>query len=161
MRHRIVAVIGASQPSALERRLALDVGAGLARAGLTLLTGGLGGTMEAASEGAKQAGGLVIGVVPGADPESCNSHVDICIATGLGDGRNALIANSADAFVAVGGGLGTLSEIAYALKRNKPVVALSTWKLDASRLADEPWIEVDSADEAVREICKRLPSGGS
>jgi putative hydrolase len=82
-----------------------------------------------------------------------NPHVDIPIATGLGDARNAVIACTAEAFVAIGGGLGTLSEIAFALNRNKPVVGLLTWELDANRL-EGPWSTARTAAEAVEQIIK-------
>lgn len=152
MRRRLVAVIGASEPSLEEARLAEEVGARLAGAGFVLLSGGLGGNMEAASRGAKQAGGLVVGILPSADPDDANPYVDVAIATGISDARNAVIASSADAFVAVGGGLGTLSEIALALKRRKTVVALSTWQIDRSRLGEEPLLEASTAEQAVRII---------
>ncbi len=119
---------------------------GLHLLGCVLLTGGLGGVMEAASRGAAEAGGTVVAVVPGADPASANAWVAIPIASGMGDARNAILANSAEAFVAVGGSYGTLSEIAFALKRGKRVVALGSWDVD-------PAVEqFESAAEAVRRI---------
>jgi uncharacterized protein (TIGR00725 family) len=148
----LVAVIGASMPSPEEARLAEEVGARLAQAGFALLSGGMGGNMEAASRGARQAGGLVVGILPTANPDDANAHVDVAIATGISDARNAVIANSADAFVAVGGGLGTLTEIAFALKRRKTVVALSTWKIDESRLGDAPLFEASTPEQAVRIV---------
>jgi uncharacterized protein (TIGR00725 family) len=125
---RIVAVIGAgdADPAVLDD--AREVGRLLAAAGFVVVTGGLGGVMEAASEGARSAGGLVVGLVPGADPAQANPHVDVVVATGLGDARNALIANTAEGFVAVSGSYGTLSEIAFALKRGKPVVSLGSFE---------------------------------
>lgn len=121
----LIAVIGAGSCDARTEDLAHEVGRRLAEAGCVLVTGGLGGVMEAASRGSREAGGLVIGILPGADPRAANAHVEIPIATGLGDARNALIANTAQAFIAVGGAYGTLSEIAFALKREKPLVALA------------------------------------
>jgi uncharacterized protein (TIGR00725 family) len=112
--------------------------------------------MEEASRGAREAGGTVIGIVPLADPEACNLHVDFSIATGLGDARNVVIANTADIFVAVGGSFGTLSEIAIALKRGKTVVGLSTWKMDPSRLRDAAWTEATSPEEAIEIVKERL-----
>jgi uncharacterized protein (TIGR00725 family) len=157
MRRQMVAVIGASRPSEAERTLAFEVGERLAQAGLTVLTGGLGGVMEAASAGAARAQGLVVGILPGAEAAAANAHVAVVIATGLGDARNAVIANTADGFVAIGGGLGTLSEIAFALKRGKPVVGLETWKLDAKRLEGVVWVKADSAERAVAQLVERLP----
>jgi uncharacterized protein (TIGR00725 family) len=161
MRRRVVAVIGGSEPDAAERTLAFRMGALVAREGFALATGGLGGVMEEASRGAREAGGLVIGIVPHADPEACNLHVEISIATGLGEARNAVIACTADALVAIGGGLGTLSEIALALKRGKPVLGLSTWALDASRLPPgAPWRVVASPEEAVDALRETLGARG-
>lgn len=157
MRRKIVAVIGASEPDAAERTLAFRTGSLLARRGFALVTGGLGGVMEEASRGAREAGGLVIGILPQPDPEACNLHVEVSIATGLGEARNAVIACTADAFVAIGGGLGTLSEIALALRRGKPVLGLSTWALDASRLpSGAPWRIVESPEKAVEFLSAAL-----
>lgn len=124
---RIIAVIGAGACDAETRRTAETVGRLLAQRGGVTLTGGLGGVMEAASSGARAAGGLVIGILPGADVRAANAHVDIAIATGLGEARNVVLANTAEAFVAVGGEYGTLSEIAFALKRGKPVAGIGSW----------------------------------
>lgn len=130
MARRVIAVIGAGECDEATRARAREVGRLLAEAGCVVITGGLGGVMEAASEGAASAGGLVVGVVPGDDPDHANRHVDVPIATGIGDARNAVLANTAHAFVAVGGAYGTLSEIAFALKRGKRVVSLGSWDLD-------------------------------
>ena len=119
---RVIGVIGAGECDAALRETAREVGRRLAEAGCTVINGGLGGVMEAASRGAAEAGGTVVAVVPGADPASANAWVAIPIASGMGDARNAILANSAEAFVAVGGSYGTLSEIAFALKRGKRVV---------------------------------------
>ncbi len=102
--------------------------------------------MKAASQGADEAGGLVVGVLPGALPDDANPHVQVAVATGMGDARNAIIANTAEAFVAVAGGYGTLSEIAFALKRDKRVVALGSWDFDPRV------IRADTAEEAVRLV---------
>ncbi len=100
--------------------------------------------MEAASRGAAEAGGTVLGIVPDADPESANAWVELVIATGIGDARNAVLTNTAEAFVAVGGAYGTLSEIAFALKRGKRVVSLGSWDVDpAVQKANSPADAVD------------------
>jgi uncharacterized protein (TIGR00725 family) len=129
-RRKLVAVIGVSAASAREAQCAEAVGRGLAHRGLALVCGGLGGVMEAASRGAAQAGGTVVGILPTADPDDANPFVQIAVATGMGDARNAVLADTADAFVAIGRGLGTLSEIAFALKRGKPVVTLDSWDVE-------------------------------
>ena len=129
-RKTLVGVIGVSVADAQERAWAEAVGRGLAALGFGVVTGGLGGVMEAASRGAEEAGGTVVGILPTARPDDANDHVQIAVATGMGDARNAIIADTADAFIAVGRGLGTLSEVAFALKRGKPVVALGSWEVE-------------------------------
>ncbi len=141
---RIVAVIGAGSCDALTAQKARAVGRLLAERGCAVLTGGLGGVRVAASQGAAAAGGLVLGVLPGADPAEANPHVAIAIATGMGDARNAILANTAEAFIAVAGEHGTLSDIAFALKRRKRVVSLGSWEVDPAILVAR------TAEEAVR-----------
>jgi uncharacterized protein (TIGR00725 family) len=94
--------------------------------------------MEAACRGAKEAGGTTVGVLPGLDRAEANPYVDVALTTGLGEARNALVARSADALVAVAGGYGTLSEIALALKAGKPVIGLGSWAVEGVRPADSP-----------------------
>jgi uncharacterized protein (TIGR00725 family) len=86
--------------------------------------------MEHAARGARAAGGLTIGVLPGDDPDQANAYIDLAIATGLGDARNAVLARTADGVVALGGGLGTLSEIALALRHRRPTIGIQTWRFD-------------------------------
>jgi uncharacterized protein (TIGR00725 family) len=118
------------------------VGRELASRGCVVVCGGLGGVMEAACRGAKQAGGTTVGILPGSDRRAANRWVDVALATGLGEARNALVVRAADALVAVGGGFGTLSEIALALKAGKRVVGLDTWRVEAI-------VTASSAEEAV------------
>ena len=143
---RVIAVIGAGECDAGTAELAQEVGRRLALAGCTLVTGGLGGVMEAASRGAAEAGGLVVGLLPGSLASDANPHVSIAVATGMGDARNAVLANTAEGFVAVSGSYGTLSEIAFALKRGKRVVALGSWEIDPKV------VRVETAEEAVRQL---------
>ena len=119
-----IAVIGPRQATAAQLEVAGTVGAGLARFGLTVICGGHGGVMEAACRGVAQAGGLSIGILPGDDWASANPHVGVPLATGIGVARNAVIARAALALVAVGGGTGTLSEIAFGLQFGRPVFTL-------------------------------------
>lgn len=146
----MIAVIGAGEADADTLELARGVGAAVAAAGCALLTGGLGGVMEAASRGAREAGGLVIALLPGAEPADANPHVEVALATGAGDARNAMIANSGDGFVAVGGSWGTVSEIAFVLKRRKPVVSLGR------RAVDLPVETAESPAAAVRRVLAAL-----
>jgi uncharacterized protein (TIGR00725 family) len=174
-RAAIVAVVGdgtaaeGTPPFALAER----VGEALVDAGFRVLTGGLGGVMEAASRGAARSGahgpGSVIALLPGHDPEDANVHVDVAIATGLGHGRNPVVAH-ADAVVAVGGGAGTLSEIAFAWIHRRLVVAFRVpgWsgRLAGTRLddrirfasiPDDQVFGVDAPEEAVELLRSKLP----
>ena len=95
-----------------------------------LICGGLTGVMEHAARGARSVGGLTIGLLPGDDPNDANEYIDLAIATSLGHGRNAVLANTADGVVALGGGLGTLSEIALALRNGRPTIGIRTWRFE-------------------------------
>ncbi|HXD59695.1 MAG TPA: TIGR00725 family protein [Thermoleophilaceae bacterium] len=139
-----VAVVGAGEASREEAAAAEEVGRLLAERGAVLVCGGLGGVMEAACRGAKEAGGSTVGILPGRDRAAANDHVDIAIATGLGEARNALVVRAADVLIAVGGGYGTLSEIALALKSGTPVVGIGSWEL-----AGRPLKEARDPREAV------------
>jgi len=148
MPHRLIAVIGQGTADQHLEQLARQVGRLLAEGGVSLITGGLGGVMAAASEGFHQSSqrtGLVIGILPGFRAEDANPHVDIPIATGMGEARNAIIVSAAEAFVAIGKGYGTLSEIALALKAGKRVISFESWAMDGV-------LAVPSAEEAVRMI---------
>lgn len=122
-----VAVIGGSRPGRAALDQAFEVGRLLAVKGAVLVCGGLGGVMEAAARGAKEAGGLTIGILPGTSSSDANSDIDVAIATGLGYTRNSLVVMNADAVIAVDGEYGTLSEIAYGLIYGKKVVGIGTW----------------------------------
>jgi len=120
----LVGVIGGSWCSSEEEEWAVAVGRLLAERGAVLLCGGLGGVMEAAARGAQQGGGLTVGLLPGADPAEANPYIEVPLATGMGEMRNALIVRAAQAVIAIGGGWGTLSEIALAQRIKTPVVGL-------------------------------------
>jgi uncharacterized protein (TIGR00725 family) len=145
----IIAVIGNSSCSPEEAKLAESVGELLAQRGATVICGGLGGVMEAACRGAKSQGGLTVGILPGQDSSAANPWVDIPVVTGIGEARNVAVVKSAQAVIAVGGSYGTLSEIAYALKSNIPVIGLNTWSLARDGQEDDSIIRVRSAEEAV------------
>lgn len=147
-----MAVVGAGDCSDELAALAREVGAGLARGGAVLLTGGRSGVMAAASAGARAEGGLVVGVLPGADVHASppNPDVEVALFTGLGQARNLVVVLSAGAVVAIGGGWGTLSEIAMALKQRVPVVLLRSWSLQRPDGEEEPRLHVaESAEGAV------------
>lgn len=137
-----IAVVGRGQCSAAEYEVAYAVGVLLAQVGAVLICGGLGGTMEAASKGASDNGGLVIGIVPGMERDSANPYVNIPICTSLGLMRNFLVVINSDAVIALPGAAGTLSEMAYALQLGKQVVSVGSWDLPGV-------MQVDSATDAV------------
>ena len=139
-----VAVVGPGDAGPEQLAVAEQVGGELARRGAVLVSGGLGGAMEAACRGAREAGGTTVGILPGFDRAAANEFVDVALPTGLGEARNALVVRAADVLIAVGGGFGTLSEIALALKAGKRVIGLDTWELPAEGI--EP---ASSAEEAV------------
>jgi len=134
-----IAVVGAGEA---DERLETDaevVGRELARAGAVVVCGGLGGVMAAACRGAQEAGGTTVGLLPGDDRAAANPWVSVAIATGMGELRNGLIVRTADAVVAVGGGFGTLSEIALALRIGRPVVGVGTWDIGSGVISmDDP-----------------------
>lgn len=135
---RYVAVVGPSEATEAEESIARAVGAGLAREGAIVVTGGRGGVMAAACRGAAEAGGTALGILPGTSREEANEWVTVAIPTGLGELRNGLVVRSADAVVAVGGAYGTLSEIALALKQEIPVIGLDTWQIDGVQRVGSP-----------------------
>ncbi|HJX69289.1 MAG TPA: TIGR00725 family protein [Dehalococcoidia bacterium] len=145
----IIAVIGNSSCSPEEAKLAESVGELLAQRGATIICGGLGGVMEAACRGAKAKGGLTVGILPGQDSSMANPCVDIPVVTGIGEARNLAVVKSAQAVIAVGGSYGTLSEIAYALKGNIPVIGLNTWSLSRNGREDDSIIRAQSPTKAV------------
>jgi uncharacterized protein (TIGR00725 family) len=139
-----IAVVGPGSASVEQLEAAEEAGAAIAEAGAGLVCGGLGGVMEAACRGAKEGGGTTVGILPGRDRSAANRWVDVAIATGLGEARNALVVRAADVLIAVGGAFGTLSEIALALKVGTPVVGVRSWEL-----AGRPLREARDAREAV------------
>ena len=132
---RYVAVVGPGDASPAELAVSEELGAALASAGAVVVCGGLGGVMEAACRGAKSRRGLTVGLLPGLDRSAANGWVDVAIPTGMGELRNGLIVRAADAVVAVGGGAGTLSEIAFALKAGRTVIGIGTFTLDGVAVA--------------------------
>jgi uncharacterized protein (TIGR00725 family) len=133
-----IAVVGPGDATATDLSAAAAVGGEVARAGVVLVCGGLGGVMEAACRGAREAGGTTVGILPGDDRAAANAFVDVAIATGLGEARNAVVVRSADALVAVGRGYGTLSEIALALRAGKHVVGVGSWDSEGVESAATP-----------------------
>ena len=141
-----IAVIGGAHCDAETAPLAEQVGRALAERGAAVVCGGLGGVMEAAARGAKEAGGLVVGVLPGEKMEA-NPYVGIAIATGMGHARNVIIVKSADAVIALPGEHGTLSEVALALKMKKRVISLHSWEIPGTIKANTPQEAVRLLDQ--------------
>ncbi|MFI5296176.1 MAG: TIGR00725 family protein [Thermodesulfovibrionales bacterium] len=125
----LISVIGGRKVEKSLLKEAEEVGRLLAKRDAILICGGLGGVMEAVSRGMRSEGGLTVGILPQDRRDKANAFVDVPIATGLGIGRNVIIARAADAVIAVGGEYGTLSEIAFALQMGKPVVGIRTWNV--------------------------------
>lgn len=148
---RLIGIIGGSAPAPGEASLAEAVGRQLAEAGAVLICGGRGGVMEAACRGAKRAGGLTIGILPGTSRDQANPYVDIPIVTGIGEARNAVITRTAEAVIAIGGSYGTLSEIAFALGFGTPVVGLRTWVMEREGHPAVPVAYVETPEEAVEQ----------
>jgi len=144
-----IAVIGGRDADEHHLRKAEEVGRLIAEMKAFLICGGLGGVMERACKGAKDAGGITIGILPQEQKGHENQYVDVPVATGLGIGRNVIIARTADALIAVGGEYGTLSEIAFALQMGKPVIGMGTWDITGV-------IPVDSAQEALAKVRESL-----
>ena len=154
-----VAVIGEGDPQGADvaRILAWaeEVGERLAQAGAVVITGGLGGVMEAASRGAANAGGRTIGILPGEDRSAANPFVQLPIATGLGVVRNLVVVTAADIVIAVGGRYGTLSEIGLALRQGREVVTLGSWQIGGVearakiRVATNP---IEAVETALKQL---------
>jgi len=156
-----VAVIGPGDADPEAEAAAERLGLELGRRGAVLVCGGLGGVMAAACRGAKEAGGTTVGILPGIERSHGNPWLDVAVATGLGEARNALVVRAADALIAVGGGFGTLSEIGLGLKGGKTVVGLRTWELAARGRPVEAIVRAGSPEEAVEAaLAGRRPGGG-
>ena len=148
-----IAVIGKGAPDEELEVLAEEVGRGIAGSGAVLVCGGMGGVMEAASRGARQAGGDVIGIVPTEDAAAANPHVTHAVATGIGHARNLAVVASADAVVAIGGEWGTLAEIGFARRLGRSVAALRSWTVSGSGdMEGGPGIETVAEPRAAVEL---------
>lgn len=142
----VIGVIGRgiSQPEL--KTVAEEVGREIARKGAVLVCGGLGGVMTEAARGAKEIGGITLGILPGPRTTDANEFIDFPIATNMGAARNSIIVHTADVLIAIGGGYGTLSEIALALKIGKGVVALQpSYQIPGVIIAHTPMGAVDEA----------------
>jgi uncharacterized protein (TIGR00725 family) len=159
-----VAVIGDGEPRGPDAHRMLEwaeeIGQLLARAGATVVTGGLGGVMLAASRGAASAGGMTIGILPGANPHEANEFVRLSIPTGLGVMRNLVVVTAADAVLAVGGRHGTLSEIGLALRMGRHVVTLSSWRVESEHRLGGPRVHRARDPREAASMVLRLAQAG-
>jgi len=148
----LVGVIGTGTEAPQTNERAFEVGGLLARAGCSIVCGGLEGVMREVARGFREAmmnagpdsHQIVVGILPSNMTEDGNAHLDLAIATGLGEARNSVIVHSANVYIAIGGGFGTLSEIAYALRLGKTVIGLGSWDVH------EDIVKVDTPDQAVQ-----------
>jgi uncharacterized protein (TIGR00725 family) len=156
-----IAVIGKGSPDDELLPLAEEVGRRIAEGGGVLVCGGMGGVMEAASRGAREAGGDVIGIVPGEDCADANPYVTHTVATGIGHARNLAVVASCDAVIAIGGEWGTLAEIGFARRLGKRVAALRSWTVSGpGAMEGGPGIEGVSNPAAAVELALQAAGEG-
>ncbi len=163
VRKKVVGIMGGAAVAEDVERIAERLGAGIAKRGWVLLTGGRpAGVMQAASRGASREGGLVVGVLPGPDPDDCADGVSIAIATGMSDARNAINVLSSDVVIALPGGAGTLSEVALAVKNRRPVVLLGIEPHPALERAKRAGLlrRAGSVEEAIDIVAEFLTACG-
>jgi uncharacterized protein (TIGR00725 family) len=155
-----ISVVGGARGEGELLEQAAAVGRGIAEGGMVLVCGGRSGVMEAAARGASEAGGTVLGVLPTTDPADANPQVTHVIATGIGHARNLAVVASGDAVIAIGGEWGTLSEIAFARKLGRPVIALQSWPLRSRARTDLGIVEAETPEEAVKAALSAARSAG-
>lgn len=152
-RKPVIAVVGAGKCSKKLRDAAAEVGRIVAENGGIIVCGGLGGIMEGAARGAKEAGGTTIGIIPTEIKDDANEYIDHIIPSGLGEARNLLVIRTADAVIAFPGKYGTLSEMAFALQSKKPLISVNAWKLgDDIRQVETPAEAAELALQMVADI---------
>lgn len=147
-----ISVIGGSSIGSKTEALAEEIGKMIADLGCVLVCGGLGGAMEAAAKGAKKAGGLTIGILPGKEKDDANPYIDIALPTSIGYARNTIVACSADIVIALPGSYGTNSEICYALVYSRPVIDLGNWDISGMT----PAKDLQEAESKIKKIIKKL-----
>lgn len=144
-----ISVIGASDCDQEMAEVAYKVGREIARRRHVLVCGGLGGVMDAVAHGAHDANGFSVGILPDPDRRNASKWLSAAIPTDMGHARNAIVALSGDAIIAVGGGFGTLSEIAFGLKMGKPVIGLGTWERAEGGSEELRCVTASTPEEAV------------
>ncbi len=148
---KVIAVIGGRRVEKSLLQEAEKVGTLIARNGIALVCGGLGGVMEAVARGARAEDGITIGILPQDHKKDANQYIELPIVTGMGIGRNVILARTADLVIAIGGEYGTLSEIAFSLQMNKPVIGIRTWDIEGV-------IRAEDAEDAVARALELLES---
>jgi uncharacterized protein (TIGR00725 family) len=151
-----IGVIGGSEVSPQVEKLAEEVGREIGRRGVALVCGGLSGVMEAACKGAREAGGLTIGILPGDSRREANPYVKIPIVTGIGHARNMAVVKSSQAVIAIDGSYGTLTEIGHALQNGIPVIGLGTWEISMDGRIDNNIIIAKTPQEAVDKAMEMI-----
>lgn len=147
--HACIGVIGYGGEDQKLNDISYEVGREIALHNCVLVCGGLGGVMESSCAGARDEGGLTVGILPGKSKSDANRFVDIPVVTGIGEARNVVLVRSSDVLIAIGGGFGTLTEISYALKLEIPVVGLKTWDIS------DKITRAENASDAVEIACKK------
>lgn len=153
----LISVVGGNEGDADALQAAYEVGRAVAARGHILVCGGRGGVMREACRGARDAGGMTVGILPGDDLSDANEFLDVPVVTGMGSGRNIIVARTANALIAIGGAYGTLSEIAFGLMLGRPVVGLGTWELRDAAGREPPVVRVQAAEDAVA-TCEAMAS---
>ncbi len=151
-----ISVIGGSRAEESDLEQAEAAGRAIAEREAILICGGLGGVMEAACRGAVEAGGRTVGILPGNQPDMANPYVQIPIVTGMGEGRNVLVAKSGNGVLAIDGRFGTMTEIGFALKSNRPVAALGEWKLADVNPSRDQFLRASSPQDAVEWLFEQV-----
>ena len=147
-----ISVIGGHDINTEVEKIAHEVGALVAKVGAVLVCGGLSGVMEAASKGAKEAGGITIGILPGKDKADANPYIDIALPSSIGYARNVVVVCSADIIIALPGSDGTSSEISYGIVYKRPVIDLGGWGREGMIKVKD----VRDAEVKIREIIKQI-----
>jgi len=141
----IIGVIGGNYCTEEIRKIAYQLGKKIGMRKDVLVCGGMGGVMESVCKGARNAGGVTIGIIPGKNKEEANHYIDIPIVTAMSHARNAIIVRTADVVIALDGEYGTLSEIGLALACGKKVIGIKTWDIKGV-------IRVNSIEEALLKV---------
>lgn len=149
-----ISVIGGHQIDGEVEELAYNVGKIIAKSGAILVCGGLSGVMECSAKGAKEAGGMTIGLLPGKDKAEANDYIDVALPTTIGFARNAMVAASADIIVALPGSNGTACEISYGLVYKRPIINLGGWYQEGLIQVKD----IDETEEKIKELIRVMDS---